>query len=432
MVQNLQATQLLDYAGTSTDAPAARRRCRSCHSPLGQSFLDLGASPLCESFLSAEELHQPESFYPLHAFVCTTCFLVQVEDHVSGEHIFGGEYAYFSSYSDSWLAHARGYVDRVVKRFGLNGRSHVVEVASNDGYLLTAMLERGIPCLGIEPAANVAEAAIKKGVPTLVRFFGTELANQLADSGRQADLLVGNNVLAHVPDLNDFVAGMKILLKADGVLSMEFPHLTRLIEGNQFDTIYQEHYSYFSFFVVERIFASHGLTLFDVEELPTHGGSLRIFARHHQDDSKPVLAAADALREREYKAGLDRLEPYNDFAERVAATKRQLLAFLIEAKREGKTIVGYGAPGKGNVLLNYCGIRQDFVDYVVDRNPYKQHKYLPGTHIPVYAPDRVVQTQPDYVLILPWNLRDEIMQQLDYVRDWGAQFIIPIPVLEVC
>jgi hypothetical protein len=383
-------------------------------------------SPLCESYLSADQLNQMEPFYPLHVYVCEECFLVQLEEYVSPEHIFT-EYAYFSSYADAWLQHAKNYTDLMVERFGLNAASHVVEVASNDGYLLQYFVEKNIPVLGIEPARNVARVAIEKGVPTLVEFFGVECARRLSAEGRQADLLLGNNVLAQVPDLNDFVAGFKILLKPQGVITIEFPHLMRLVAENQFDTIYHEHFSYFSFIAAEKIFAAHDLTLFDVEELPTHGGSLRIYACHAGDHSRPVSQRVLALKQREQAAGILDIAYYAAFAEQVKETKRKLLEFLIQAKRAGKSVVGYGAPGKGNTLLNYCGIRADFVDYTVDRNPYKQGKFLPGTHIPIYHPDKIMETRPDYVLILPWNFKDEIMKQIAYIREWGGQFVVPIP-----
>jgi len=408
----------------------AASSCRFCGASLHHTFVDLGMSPLCESYLSADELNAMEPFYPLHVYVCEQCFLVQLEEYVSPAHIFT-EYAYFSSYADTWLQHARLYTEHMTRRFGLNSASQVVEVASNDGYLLQYFVAQGIPALGIEPAANVAKVAVEKGVPTLVEFFGVTCAQRLVAAGQQADLLLGNNVLAQVPDLNDFVGGLKILLKPRGVLTLEFPHLMRLMAGNQFDTIYHEHFSYFSFITVEKIFAAHGLTLFDVEELSTHGGSLRIYARHTEDRTKPIGPAVPALRRCEEEAGFTQLACYAAFAEQVKATKRALLTFLIDAKRAGKTIAGYGAPGKGNTLLNYCGIRTDFLDYTVDRNPYKQGKFLPGTRIPIYHPDKIQATQPDYVLILPWNFKEEIMQQLAYVRTWGAQFVVPIPEVNV-
>ena len=404
--------------------------CRFCGTKLEHTFVDLGMSPLCESFLPGEQLNQMEAFYPLHAYVCGKCFLVQLEAYVTPEHIFS-DYAYFSSYSDSWLAHAKKYADRMVERFGIGEKSFVVELASNDGYLLQYFVEKRVPVLGIEPAANVAAVAVKKGVPSLVKFFRRETARELAAVGKQADLLLGNNVLAQVPDLNDFVAGMKILLKPNGVITMEFPHLQRLMEENQFDTIYHEHFSYFSFVTVEKIFAAHGITLFDVEELPTHGGSLRIYGRHEEDTAKPVSGQVTELRAREEEAGTTRLETYSRFAEQVKETKRKLLEFLIAAKRNGKKIAGYGAPGKGNTLLNYCAIRTDFLDYTVDRNPYKHGRFLPGTHVPIFPPDRIRETKPDFLLILPWNLKDEIIKQNAFIREWGGKFVVPIPELQV-
>jgi SAM-dependent methyltransferase len=387
-------------------------------------------SPLCESFLTADQVNQMEPFYPLHAQVCERCFLVQVQEYVRPEAIFT-EYAYFSSYSDSWLAHARSYVEMISGRLGLGPSSKVVELGSNDGYLLQFFVTKGIPVLGIDPAKNVAEKAIARGVPTLTTLFGQATAGELVAAGTQADLICGANVLAQVPDVNDFVAGIRLLLKPGGVVTVEFPHLMRLMAENQFDTIYHEHFSYFSFLTAERIFAAHGLTLFDVDELPTHGGSLRIYARHVEDRSRPLTERARKLRDRELAAGLERLETYTAFTEQVHETKRRLLEFLIGARRRGKRVAGYGAPGKGNTLLNYCGIRTDFLEYTVDRNPYKHGRFLPGTHIPIFAPERLAQTRPDYVLILPWNLKDEIMEQLAYIRGWGGQFVVPIPDVKV-
>jgi hypothetical protein len=405
-------------------------RCRFCGAALKQTFVDLGMSPLCESYLSLEQLNQMEPFYPLHVYVCDQCFLVQLEQYVSPEEIFG-EYAYFSSYSDTWLEHARRYTEMISERLVLSDNSLVVEVASNDGYLLQYFIPRGIPVLGIEPAANVAQAAMVKGVPTLIQFFGEQTARELARNGKMADLLIGNNVLAQVPDLCDFVKGMKTLLKPEGVITMEFPHLVKLMEGNQFDTIYHEHFSYFSFISTGRIFAAHGLRLFDVEELATHGGSLRIYACHAEDETKPIGWRVNDLMAREEAYGITCLDTYSSFAEQVKETKRKLLEFLISARRRGKSIAGYGAPGKGNTLLNYCGIRTDFLDYTVDRNPFKQGKFLPGTHIPIFPPDKIAETKPDYVLILPWNFKDEIMEQVAYMLDWGGQFIVPIPEPQV-
>ena len=404
--------------------------CLFCSAPLRQTFVDLGMSPLCESYLPAEALNQVEPFYPLHAYVCERCFLVQVEQYVSPEAIFT-EYAYFSSFSDSWLAHAKAYVDMIASRLGLSGTSRVIELGSNDGYLLQYFVAKGMPVLGVEPARNVAEAAVARGVPTHVAMFGRQTARELQAQGLQADLLIGNNVLAQVPDVNDFVAGMKLLLKPGGVITMEFPHLMRLMQENQFDTIYHEHFSYFSFLTAERIFAAHGLRLFDVQELRTHGGSLRIYAGHAEESGTPESEDVTRLRAREASAGLNRLETYAAFTEQVHETKRRLLEFLINVKRAGKHIAGYGAPGKGNTLLNYCGIRTDFLDYTVDRNPYKHGRFLPGTHIPIHAPEKIRQTRPDYVLILPWNLKDEIMEQVSYIREWAGQFVVPIPDVKV-
>ncbi len=404
--------------------------CRFCHTTLHRTFVDLGMSPLCESFLTVEQLNQMEPFYPLHAYVCEKCFLVQVEEYVGPERIFS-EYAYFSSYSRAWLRHAESYTEMIVPRLGLDASSEVIELGSNDGYLLQYFVARGIPVLGVEPAANVAAAATARGVPTITRLFGLDTARELVADGHQPDLIIGNNVLAQVADLNGFMAGMKMLLKAGGVITLEFPHLDRLMNENQFDTIYHEHFSYFSLLTVDRIFTAHGLTVFDVEELWTHGGSLRVYARHRDDGARPVGTRVQALLAREKAAGVDRLERYAAFAERVEESKRRLLEFLIGAKRQGRSIVGYGAPGKGNTLLNYCGIRTDFLDYTVDRNPYKHGRFTPGTHIPIYAPERILETRPDYVLILPWNLKDEIMEQMAVVQSWGGQFVVPIPDVKV-
>ena len=401
--------------------------CRFCQTPLQQTFADLGMSPVSNAFLRADQLDRKESFFPLHAFVCSNCMLVQLEQFESPDAIFNADYAYFSSFAESWLRHAREYVGEMVRRFGYGKSSFVVEIASNDGYLLQYFVEQGIPVLGVEPSANVAEAARKKGVDTLVRFFGVETAKKLVAEGRKADLLLGNNVLAHVPDLNDFVAGMKILLKPGGVITMEFPHLLRLMQENQFDTIYHEHFSYFSFLTVQKVFARHGLTLFDVQKLKTHGGSLRIFARHDEDSGKAKTRAVEELLQEELRAGLDRLAAYADFAEKVRVAKRKLLRFLIDAKVAGKKIAAYGAPAKGNTLLNYCGIRSDFIDYTVDRSPHKQGMFLPGTHIPIYAPEKIFETKPDYLVILPWNLKEEIIEQMSSIRQWGGKFVLPIP-----
>ena len=404
--------------------------CRFCGTSLRHTFVDLGMSPLCQTHIGPHQLNQMEPFYPLHVFVCDRCFLVQLEQYVAPKDIFT-EYAYFSSYSDSWVTHAKHYAEAMTDRFGLGPASKVMEIGSNDGYLLQHFLHKAIPVLGIEPAANVARAAIGNGIPTAVRFFGASSAYELVREHGQADLLLGNNVLAHVPDINDFVGGMKAQLKPGGVVTMEFPHLHRLMEETQYDTIYHEHFSYLSFTIVEQVFAAHGITLFDVEELPTHGGSLRIYGRHNEDIGKPVGPRVEALRVREHRDGVTRLEHYESFGQRVKESKRALLECLIAIKRAGKRIAGYGAPGKGNTLLNYCGIRSDFLEYTVDRNPYKQGKYTPGTHIPILPPEHIRETRPDYLLILPWNLTAEITQQCAFIREWGGKFIVPIPTAAI-
>ncbi|MBV9392049.1 MAG: methyltransferase domain-containing protein [Verrucomicrobia bacterium] len=404
--------------------------CRFCRRELTTTFVDLGMSPLCESYLQASELNNMEPFYPLHVQVCEACYLVQLPQYVSPEHIFS-EYAYFSSYSDSWLQHSQCYVEMITRRLGLGPDTLAVELASNDGYLLQYFVKKQIPVLGVEPAINVAKVAVEKGIPTLVRFFGRESAREMLENGQNADLVIGNNVLAQVPDLNDFVAGIRIVLKPSGVATLEFPHLIRLMEENQYDTIYHEHFSYFSFLTVERIFSAHGLTLFDVEEIPTHGGSIRIYARRKENHAHPVMSSVVEMRERELSAGLDKMETYANFAEQVKESKRALLDLLIGLKRQRKIVAGYGAPGKGNTLLNYCGIRTDFVDFTVDRNPYKQGRFLPGTHIPIYPVEHISERKPDFILILPWNLKQEILAQLSYARAWGAKFIVPIPSAEI-
>jgi SAM-dependent methyltransferase len=404
--------------------------CRFCAAPLRFTVVDLGKSPLCQTMLGAGQLNEMEPFYPLRVWVCGECSLVQLEEYVSPAEIFS-DYNYFSSYSDSWLDHAHRYADLMTEQLGLDAESRVVELASNDGYLLQYFAEKGIPVLGVEPAANVAEVAVGAGIPTIVEFFGEQVAARLVADGISADLVVGNNVLAQVPDVNDFVAGIARILKAGGVVTIEFPSLFNLIELNQFDTIYHEHFSYFSFTTAGRIFAAHGLVLFDVEELSTHGGSLRIFGRHEADHDRPVTERAAAMLALEQEKGVDELSTYADYGTRVEETKHDLLEFLIDARREGKTVAGYGAPGKGNTLLNYCGIRTDLLAYTVDRSPAKHGRFLPGTHIPVYEPDRIFETRPDYVLVLPWNLRDEIAEQMAAIREWGGRFVVPIPRLEV-
>ena len=404
-------------------------RCRFCAAELTRSFVDLGRSPLANSFLGADDLRRMEPFYPLHAYVCDNCLLVQLEEYQSAENIFG-DYLYFSSYSAMWLRHCRDYAAQMVERYRLDGSSLVVEIASNDGYLLQYFKERGVGVLGVEPAANVARVAIDKGIATEIAFFGTATARRLVAQGRQADLTAANNVLAHVPDLNDFVAGFKILLKPTGIATFEFPHLLRLIQECQFDTIYHEHFSYFSLLVVDKVFAHHGLAVFDVEELPTHGGSLRVFAapaeaaRRRSERVGAVIAA-------ERTAGLDRPGSYGDFGNAVTEVKCRLLEFLIGARREGKTVVGYGAPAKGNTLLNYCGVGTELIPYTVDLSPHKQGRYLPGVQIPIDAPQRIFATRPDYVLVLPWNLTDEIATQMAGIRDWGGRFVVAIPTLTI-
>ncbi len=393
-------------------------------------MVNLGMSPLCQSVVREEDLNKPEVFYPLHAFVCSGCFLVQLDSYVTPEHIFE-EYAYFSSYSDTWLEHSSQYADKMVAELGLHGDSQVVEIASNDGYLLQYFTEQDIPVLGIEPAKNVADVAIQKGIETRVIFFDETTAQTLVDEGVRADLLIGNNVLAHVPELNSFVRGLKRVLAPDGVLTLEFPHLLRLMEGNQFDTIYHEHFSYFSLITAKRLFFEHGLSVFDVEELETHGGSLRLHLCHDENQGRPIRPNVEELIVREKEAGMEEMKTYSGFGLQVEATKRNVLNFLISAKEDGKSVAGYGAPGKGNTLLNYCGIGTDLLDYTVDRNPYKQGTYLPGTRIPVFSPEKIQETQPDYVLILPWNLKDEIMRQMSFVGAWGGQFVVPIPELSV-
>ena len=404
----------------------AARVCRFCGAGLQRTFIDLGMSPLCETYPSAEQLNRGETYYPLHVYVCEECWLVQLEEYESAENIFS-DYAYFSSYSDSWLRHADQYCREMIARFGLNNRSLAIEVASNDGYLLQYFVQRNVPVLGIEPAANVAKVAITKGVPTLVEFFGSRLAKQLVAEGRSADLVLGNNVLAQVPDLNDFVEGLAILLKPHGVLTLEFPHLLRLIDLNEFDTIYHEHFSYFSLLTTVRILEAHGLRVFDVEELPTHGGSLRVHACRAEDKIYSTSPAVGEVLADENNAGLTTLAGYQGFAQQVKRTKQELVEFLLAAVRQGKSVAGYGAPGKSATLLHYCGIGKDLIEYTVDRSPYKQGRFLPGNHIPIFHPDRIRETKPDYVVVLPWNLKDEIMGQLQFIREWGGRFVVPIP-----
>ncbi len=420
-------------------ATAAGRRCRFCATALEHEMVDLGMSPLCQTQIREAALDAMERFYPLQVLVCPDCRLAQVGDYVAPDEIFAADYPYFSSFSTSWLAHAAGYATRMIDELGLGADSLVMEAASNDGYLLRNFVAAGVPVVGIEPTAGTAAAAREAGVRTEERFLGAHSARELVDRYGRADLVLGNNVLAHVPDLNDFVAGLKILMAPGGRLTMEFPHLQRLMEGNQFDTIYHEHFSYFSWFTVKRVFVAHDIELFDVDELPTHGGSLRIHGRHAGEtgvggDAVPVgelSARARAVEAAEAEWGVEELATYSDFGERVRGIKQDLLGFLIEQKRAGRSVVGYGAPGKGNTLLNYCGIRTDFLDYTVDRNPHKRGTWTPGTRIPILDPARIAETRPDFVLILPWNLRDELVAQLAYVREWGGKLVFPIPALEI-
>ena len=405
--------------------------CRFCQTPLTHVFIDLVNSPASNSFLTAEQLNEPETFYPLKVYTCPNCYLVQVDEYKKSDAIFDSDYVYFSSFSTSWLAHSKRYVEQMTKRFGLNQTAQVIEVASNDGYLLQYFVEKGIPVLGIEPTANTAAVAIEKGIPSITRFFGRALAKELVEQGTQADLLLGNNVLAHVPDIVDFVGGMSIVLKSTGVVTMEFPHLLQLIENNQFDTIYHEHFSYLSFTTVQQIFASQGLTLFDVEELPTHGGSLRIYARHAANDALPVTPNVAAMLQKEAQIGMNDMSYYEGFQPKALKVKLDLISFLIEQKQAGKTVAAYGAAAKGNTLLNYCGIKHDLIEFVVDANPAKQSKFLPASHIPVVAETVLQEFKPDFVLILPWNLKDEITKQLAYIYDWNGHFVVPIPSLTV-
>jgi len=415
---------------TEVSQNTTAKSCRFCGASLEKTFIDLGMSPLCETYPSVAELNRGEMFYPLHVFVCAKCFLVQLEEFESPENIFS-DYLYFSSYSDSWLKHCENYTTQMIERFGLGLKNFVVEVASNDGYLLQYFVKKGVPVLGIEPASNVAKVAEEKGVPTLNRFFGVQLAFELVSQGKTADLIAGNNVLAQVPDLNDFVEGLKLLLKPQGVLTLEFPSLLKLIELNEFDTIYHEHFSYFSLLATINILQAHGLKVFDVEELATHGGSLRVYACRVEDTTHALQPSVEALLQLEKKSGLDTIAAYEGFARQVKETKFALLDFLLSAAKEGKTVAGYGAPGKSATLLHYCGIGKDLIQYTVDRSPHKQGRVLPGTHIPIFHPDRIRETKPDYVIILPWNLKDEITQQLQFIREWGGRFVVPIPKVAV-
>ncbi|PWN07815.1 class I SAM-dependent methyltransferase [Rhodohalobacter mucosus] len=405
-------------------------KCLHCNHPLTKTFTDLGTSPLCEEFVKPENQNSSQKIYPLHVYVCDECLLVQVHEYVSPEEIYE-DYFYFSSYSDSWLKHASDYVDKMMEEYGIGSDHFVVEIASNDGYLLQYFKEKGVPVLGVEPSENVARAAIEKDIPTEKKFFGYDTSKELVSDYKPADLILGNNVLAHVPDINDFVSGLKVMLSEKGFMTFEFPHLMQLVENNQFDTIYHEHFSYFSLLVVDRIFARHGLKLFHVEELKSHGGSIRIYICHKENDDRPVRDSVTNMLRMEEDKGYTDIDFYTSFDEQVKRTKRELLKLFIELKENGKTIAGYGAPGKGNTLLNYCGIGKDFLDYTVDRNPAKHGMFLPGSLVPIYPPDKIRETQPDYVFILPWNLKKEIMNQISYIREWGGKFIIPIPEPEI-
>jgi len=407
-------------------------QCRFCKTELEHVFIDLINSPASNSFLTTEQLNEPENFYPLKVYTCHQCFLVQVDEYKKSDAIFDSNYMYFSSYSTSWLKHASNYADKMTERFGYNEESQVIEIASNDGYLLQYFLQKGIKVMGIEPTANTAEVAIGKGIKTIIEFFGVELADRLRNHWDvKADLLLGNNVLAHVPDIVDFVGGMKIILADNGVITMEFPHLMQLVDNNQFDTIYHEHFSYLSFYTVKQIFESVRLDMFDVEELPTHGGSLRIYAKHKEDSTKAISENVAALLKKETDKGLNGLAYYDNFQQKALKVKLDLTEFLIDQKRAGKTVAAYGAAAKGNTLLNYCGIKNDLISFVVDANPHKQNKFLPASHIPVVNEAHLKEAKPDFVIIFPWNLKDEITQQLAYINEWGGKFVIPIPSLQI-
>ena len=405
--------------------------CRFCKKKVDHVFIDLLNAPPSNSYLTQENLSGPESYYPLKIFVCDECFLVQVDEYKKATEIFDGDYAYFSSYSKSWLAHSKRYVEKMIERFGFNSASLVMEIASNDGYLLQYFKENGVPTLGVEPTESTAKVAIEKGIPTDIEFFGVQYANKLLKSGRKANLILGNNVLAHVPDINDFVGGVKIALSREGITTFEFPHLLQLIENNQFDTIYHEHFSYLSFFTVQKIFEAHGLELFDVEEIPTHGGSLRVYGKHIENKAIEIQSSIEALLDKENSFGIDSLEYYSNFKSKVDNIKLSVLDFLITKKREGKKVAAYGAAAKGNTLLNYCGVKNDLIDFVVDANPHKQNKFLPGSHIPIVNEEKIKKERPDFIIILPWNIQDEIIKQLYYVKDWGGKFVTFIPNITI-
>lgn len=405
-------------------------KCRFCQEEITTEFIDLINSPASNSYLNKNQLNEPETFYPLKVYVCHNCFLVQVDEYKSFDSIFDNNYAYFSSYSTSWLTHSKNYVEKMIARFNLNSESHVVEIASNDGYLLQYFLPHRIPVLGIEPTKNTAEVAILKGIPCITEFFGVKLAEELSQKGRKADLLLGNNVLAHVPDILDFVKGLKILLNPEGIITMEMPSLVELVENNQFDTIYHEHFSYLSLTSVNNIFEACGLTIFDVEKLTTHGGSLRVYAKHNTSN-RAIESNVKEYLEIENAKGLNTLAYYKEFHLKAEKVKYALLDFLITQKRAGKTVAAYGAAAKGNTLLNFCGIKNDLISFVADANPHKQNKFLPASHIPVFDENHIKTTKPDFVLILPWNLKDEITKQLSYISEWGGQFVVPIPDVEI-
>jgi SAM-dependent methyltransferase len=406
-------------------------KCRHCGEELNNTFLDLGSSPPSNSYLTEQSLKEPEKWYPLKVMVCDSCWLVQTEDFVGAGEMFSEDYAYFSSFSTTWLDHAERYVEKVVSRFGLTGDKTVVEIAANDGYLLQYVKAKGIPCYGIEPTSSTAEAAREKGIEIIEDFFGVVKAEELVSQQRQADLMAANNVLAHVPDINDFVKGFAQLLKPDGVATFEFPHLLNLVEQNQFDTVYHEHYSYLSLTAVQKIFEENGLSVFDVEELPTHGGSLRVYAQQSDTGQQTVADSVARLRTKEDDAGMSTIDYYHGFQEQVEKVKTDFLSFLLDARKQGKRVAGYGAAAKGNTMMNFAGIRPDLVSYVVDRNPAKQGKYMPGSRIPIVSEERIKQDMPDYIVILPWNLKDEVMAQLDYVREWSAEFVVAVPELSI-
>ncbi|MBS1644360.1 MAG: methyltransferase domain-containing protein [Bacteroidetes bacterium] len=406
-------------------------KCRFCQADVTVEFIDLVNSPASNSFLSKEQLNEPETYYPLKVYVCSECYLVQIDEYKKSDAIFNNSYAYFSSYSTSWLAHSKNYVEKMVARFGLNSQSQVVEIASNDGYLLQYFLPYSIPVLGIEPTRNTAEVAILKGIPCITEFFGIRLANELVSKGRKADLLVGNNVLAHVPDVMDFVGGLKILLADNGVITLEFPHLINLVEQTQFDTIYHEHFSYLSLSTVSKIMAANGLCVFDVEELPTHGGSIRVFAKRTQNTTHEILPSVARLLAKEREHGVEDINYYKGFQQKAEKVKVDFIKFLIDAKLANKKVAAYGAAAKGNTLINYCGVKNDLIEFVVDANPAKQNKFLPSSHIPVVDESVLKVKKPDFVIVLPWNLRKEITEQLAYIREWGGKFVVPIPELAI-